>query len=127
MAKPKFYTADVSIYEHKVLCFVTRDPEALQEAVNLLNLNINVKKEHEKISSGNGGLCWYGDRHLTIIWMGQKPTSPQHYSILAHECIHAGVQLLHAIGVPIEATNDEVLAYLVDSLVQQFLTEMRKR
>ena len=124
--KPKSFVVPVEIYEQKVVCLITKNPTAVEEAFAKMKLNYRVKDNQRKIAAGRGGLCWYGCNATTVIWMGDIPRSPKQISILVHECAHATVHILDSAGVPVKPKTDEALCYLLDHLVQKFLEQMRK-
>lgn len=47
-------------------------------------------------------------------------------STLVHELLHTSMSVLKYAGVPISKKNDEVLAYLMDSLFEASKTAMKK-
>jgi hypothetical protein len=50
-----------------------------------------------------------------ILYSTRKPHD------VAHEAVHIGVMVLGSLGITISQENDEVLAYLVDHIVEAFL------
>ncbi len=64
-------------------------------------------------------------------------TCPQYYQLvfqlenlsvntIAHECVHAAMQILSEVNIPITTENDEPLAYLLGYLVEKVLYQANK-
>ena len=124
--KPKLFVVPIPVYEHKVICIVTKNPQAVDEAFSRMKLNYCVGKNQRKILEGRGGLCWYGCDNTIVIWMAAIPRTPYQISVLIHEITHAAIQMLSSVGVPVDAKTDEAVCYLLDYLTQTFLEKMWK-
>lgn len=52
------------------------------------------------------------DTSAVFVWLQDATDLPR----ACHECVHAAIFVLRGSGVPVTATNDEALAYLVEHL-----------
>lgn len=58
-------------------------------------------------------------RRVIIIWTRWNKKEKKIYSVLAHECVHAAHMCLSKKGVKPDFENDEVVAYMVQSLMRK--------
>jgi len=70
--------------------------------------------------------CLYPEGRLTgLIALDFKFTgSPNDYSILAHECLHASFHLLRKRGVRYSKSSEETYTYFTDFLIENLATKM---
>ena len=73
---------------------------------------------------GRAGKTLHLGTNQTIVWLLHAPTSPAAIGTLAHEALHAIVQIFKTI--PMTADNDEVYAYAVEHVVEEVLNDFRK-
>lgn len=68
------------------------------------------------------------ERSVFLIWLRQRPTNNQWFSITAHESLHITHQILHHIGqetIPFD--DDEVMVYLFDYIFEKVLDIARRK
>ena len=56
-----------------------------------------------------------------IIWTKERPKTPESFSVLAHECLHATNILFESRGVKADFGNDEAQAYMLALLIRKAL------
>lgn len=84
-----------------------------QEAVECLKKYSHEATEILEQAHDSFGACIVGHRP-TYIWLSK--VTPGN---VVHEATHAAVETLHDRGVPINAANDEILAYTIEYIVKE--------
>lgn len=106
---------------------------SLQEARSYLEKHYVVDLlEDEKVgfevASGKrvGGRCINIRTGGVFIWLDLPPRTVLGISNLAHEAVHAIGFCMERAGIPFTHENDEMIAYGVDFLVAEVLSDIKK-
>lgn len=62
-----------------------------------------------------------GDDSMNVIWTRDKMSKTRQLIVLAHETLHATIEILSDAGVPIEERNDESICYYQGFLLKKIL------
>lgn len=79
--------------------------------------------EKDSLKELKGLMYPHPTKSKIFIWF--PPKAP--INDIVHEFVHAAVFTLKESGVPITATNDEALAYLVDRLLKEYLVKVERK
>jgi len=71
---------------------------------------------------GNGHFLCYQNEGMIKNYIWTKEKKPE---ILAHECIHAIVETMKTVDIPINNTNDEILTYQVEMLMRKTINNKK--
>jgi hypothetical protein len=63
---------------------------------------------------------------ISIILLHQWDGGPRHHAILAHEALHAVIDQFAYRGIPINADNDEPVAYTIEWLIESVLSAIAR-
>jgi hypothetical protein len=62
-----------------------------------------------------------GGENLNVIWTRKGLTKKRNFIVLAHECLHATVNILEEVGVPMVPQNDESYCYYQGWLLNKII------
>lgn len=60
-------------------------------------------------ADGSHGFVVLDKTGRLLVWLAEKPGAGR----IAHECVHIAIRTMEVCGVPVNAKNQEVIAYLV--------------
>jgi hypothetical protein len=107
---------------YKNLIFLVGD---IKEAEKFINRKFKTSFKFEPCAGKS--IDFLKSRQTIIIYLEKYKETPDSISILAHECLHAGIFVMEYIGMETNDKNSEALCYLVDSLVRRFLKQFYKK
>jgi len=116
----RYTKIDLGIFPYDVMAVLTPSLERFTSFVQMQDANWKAP-EHWDDEQPAAACCTRWNGGPSIIWLREPPTTPAAIGSLAHECCHAAVAVLDFAGVPIEARNDETMAYTVGHLVKTIL------
>lgn len=123
----KFFTIDLKVFPFDIIFSVAQTKEEFLECVK----DYDDKHEWVEHLFGNqscrkGRTSHDSNTGVTMISIVDYPDTPFSYGVVSHEIFHAVDMILKHIGVEFVGGTDEVYAYLIQYVTQEFYKQIKE-
>lgn len=107
---------DVPIFGRHIDLYIGGEREAAEERV-LLALEAEISSEFD---------CFhcYINNNMSVIYINSYENTPKYIGYLSHEILHCAVSILTDLSIPFDETNEEILTYLHQYILEEFLSKL---
>lgn len=103
------FIVDLEVYPFHIMFSFGESDKKLFKLLKKLGIK---KKEYKLMVMDSQGKYMMFTGKSSIIRMPKKPKTPEQLGTLQHEILHATIEIMRTVGMPLSETSEEAYTYL---------------
>lgn len=103
--------------------------EDLVKAVRYVNWKLERPNDHDAGVTKSDFDClgkrFYIDGYCPIIWLPNKPKTPEEIGTLSHEIFHVVCDIMRWAHIPLSSSSEEAYCHLIKHITKSFLNKLK--